>query len=116
MVTSGDHLYAAWFDDSEGQRRVRLQRFHRNGTIANGWGPTAMQVNAGTTSTDVRMIGHGSSGVYLAWVDASRARGVRILEDGSTAPGWSAAGTPLLDPRPPAMGWISRAMRIPEWS
>lgn len=101
MVPSGaDHFFVAWVEDSASQRRIWLQRFHEDGTIASGWPAHAMFVYSGPTTqtSNVRMVADGATGAFVAWKPWNGPRGVRVLEDGSIAPGWSAGGSSLLVP------------------
>lgn len=101
VIPSGpDHFFAVWTDDT---RTLWLQRFHRDGTLAAGWPTSGKYIygfsNLPSSTNNARAIGDGSTGVYLAWMDAwTTPRGVRVLEDGSIASGWGPAGIPLLDP------------------
>lgn len=97
LVPSGsDHYFAAWTDTEAPPGVVVstwLQRFHRDGTLAVGWPAGARLVftdsQSGSEVESARMIGDGSTGVYLAGNGTSGLVATRILADGSTASGWA---------------------------
>jgi hypothetical protein len=95
LAASGsDHFFAAWIDDSTSGRRVWLQRFHRDGTIAAGWPTSAKLVHTYSNPIHARMIGDGSTGAYLGWGgDYEGVSGVRVLEDGSIGSFWDGGYT-----------------------
>lgn len=116
LTASGsDHFLAAWSAGCGGATCIRIQRFHRDGTIASGWPTTAVlaytYANQPQSTRSARMITDGSTGVYLAFHDGGQLIGLRVLEDGSIANGWGPGGLVLTDPG----AMVSSADRGPEY-
>jgi hypothetical protein len=97
LIRSGsDHVMAAWAGQSAGN--VWLQRAHRSGVIAFGWPAGGLPiVQAGQAISGVKLVPDGAEGAYVAWHDGSAVRAVRVLPEGTLAPGWPAGGKSILD-------------------
>jgi hypothetical protein len=102
VVPSGpDHYFGAWTETEAlpgggVEARIWLLRFHRDGTLAVGWGGARLVFTYSRSGSEeiesARMIGDGSTGVYMACNGVSGVVATRILADGSTASGWAGVG------------------------
>lgn len=96
MFASGkDHLFAAGFDSTD--RVIWLQRMHRDGSVPAGWESGPFTVQAASPIANVEAIPDGEDGAYVAWRTPSEIRALRVLPDGTPAPGWAATGMSILD-------------------
>ncbi len=99
MPSGPDHWIAAWFDSTAGgPRRIWVQRFHRDGTLAAGW-PAAgvLALDAATNVGGFKVVSDGAGGAYVGWQQGTDVRAVRVVASGVLATGWPAGGRSLLD-------------------
>lgn len=82
--------------------KVFVQRVTATGAISSGWPAAGVPVSTGATAFfPSNMIGDGSTGVLIAWVDIASGFGdifaQHILGTGVTDPAWAAEGKPVCD-------------------
>jgi hypothetical protein len=87
-----------WSDDRTGVPQVFAQRIDNSG--AREWGPHGIQlVPTSASQTEPEIIRLGDGSVLVAWLDArnggSDVYALKLLPDGTAAPGWPMAGLAL---------------------
>ncbi|MBI5170231.1 MAG: hypothetical protein HZA61_12145 [Candidatus Eisenbacteria bacterium] len=103
----------AWTDTRNHLGEIYVQRVLGNGQLAPGWPVNGLL--AGTTpgeGVDPELASDGAGGAYLCWVDDTyyRSYAQHFLGSGAFAPGWPAAGVPLVDVA--TMGWQQTGLDI----
>jgi hypothetical protein len=101
--SSGD-ITIVWENDLGNYRYVWMQRITADGVPAPGW-PTGGKVITPLTpdlrQRNPQIVRDWSDGVYVAWEELENSlsyiRLLRILPDGTVAPGWPARGLALAD-------------------
>ncbi len=97
-------IYVAWDDGrncSNNCGEIFAQRLSWSGEVAAGWPADGRQIISGSGGRGIwGVIPDGAGGAYIGWdwgLDPSEGDvyAVRILADGSTAPGWPAGGYPV---------------------
>jgi hypothetical protein len=91
-------LVAVWSDERTGVPQVRAQRVNWSGE--REWGASGVLVApTGTAQTDPEIARLAGGSVLVVWIDArnggSDVYALRLLPDGSVAPGWPATGLAL---------------------
>lgn len=94
--------FVAWADRRDGASwDIYLQRLDASGNAL--WAPDGLPVcRAPGNQRSPRLVGDGTGGVFAVWADsrsaANLAYAIRLLADGSVAPGWAPDGNPVLAP------------------
>ena len=90
LPSLGTGVLAAWSETPSGQpRRVLLHRVRSDGTLDPSWPATGVVV--ATTTGVVRIAPDGLGGALIAWHDPAPHL-LRVLADGTIAPGFSPGG------------------------
>ncbi len=93
-------FFVIWGDLRNGPTAIYGTRVTQTGAIAPGWPLNGRQVAGGTLNYGLRgIVPDGAGGAYIAWeitvgppFDDNDVYAVRILADGSIAPGWPSGG------------------------
>src|SRR5262249_49287971 len=99
-------LVAVWSDERTGVAQIRAQRVNWNGL--REWGASGILIApTGAAQTEPEITRLQDGGVLVVWLDA-RAGGsdvyaIKLLPNGSVAPGWPATGL-ALEARPELAG------------
>jgi hypothetical protein len=91
-------LVAVWSDERTGVPQIRAQRVNWNGQ--REWGSAGILIApTGAAQTDPEITRLQDGGVIVAWLDArsggSDVYALKLLSNGSVAPGWPATGLAL---------------------
>jgi len=106
MLGSDDQggLIVAWSDSRNGiGGEIFAQRVAPSGEVISGWPANGKQIIAGLGGGAIwGVVSDGVGGAYIGWqtghdpyLSAWGVSALRILADGSTAPGWPAGGLPV---------------------
>jgi len=100
-----DGVYAAWIERGPGGSRLLCQHVDGSGATWPGWPGTALLLaDTSVAPGSLRSFGDDQGGLYVIWrvpgvnpgnPAYATVRGIRILADGTVAPGWLAQGNVL---------------------
>lgn len=86
-------VFVAWSEGIPASAQLYLQRIDESGVVARGWPTRGIPIGAGdVTRLQPAMLPDGHGGALIAWPASGAMRAIRILGDGTIAPGWSAEG------------------------
>lgn len=90
-------MFIAWQDSSDGIGDIHVQRLTGTGAVAPGWPAAGRAVcSVASRKHQLRMKSDGAGGVFVAWSEHRApevaAYVIRVLANGTTAPGWPASG------------------------
>jgi hypothetical protein len=100
-------LFAMWLDTPSGGSgpELRAVRIDPNGSVHADWAPNGRLVASGSPIAPARLVydrvgvlldGEWTGGCIALWNEPDGSlRALRLLGDGTTAPGWAAQGVPL---------------------
>jgi len=102
----GDGLggaYVTWEDNRTGRSRIYAQHLAADGTLVAGWPVDGLPVgNPGAVGVayEPELVSDGAGGVIIGWTTSPQGAvfhtiALRLLADGSVAPGWPPSGTLL---------------------
>lgn len=97
-------IIVAWYDNRDGATGIYAVRMDADGAVHAGWATNGTQVSF--TGPTPLMVADGTGGAIFGWnysvSSISNVFALRLLGDGTIAPGWPSGGVPIC-PIPPVV-------------